>query len=184
MYQVLVLTILSLSAMSLILTTTSTTLPDYANAQVSVSQNIATADGVPSTTSVSMNITNPPTTVTGENQAATTKVRILIEQARLALQNKDFQGALMTLNSALDALEGLGDVGQNNNMTNTPNEITDGSTATTEAGTIGSGGAGGAGTAGGIITSNQTTTEAGTIGSGGAGGAGTAGGIMTGSGGT
>ena len=73
----------------------------------------------------------------------------------MALQNNEIQGALMNLNSALDALEGGGDGEQSNNMATTPNEITDGTT-TTEAGTIGSGGAGGAGTAGGIMTGGRT----------------------------
>ena len=166
-HRALILTILSLSVVSLIITTSA---PDYSSAQVSDNQNATTTRGVPSATTAGMNTTSPTTTA---------EVRSLIEQTHMAVQNNDIRGALMNLNSALDALEGSGD-GQQNTTTGTPDEVT-GST-TTEAGTIGSGGAGGAGTAGGIMTGNQTTTEAGTIGSGGAGGAGTAGGIMTGGG--
>ena len=168
-HQALTLIILSLSVVSLIITISA---PNYSSAQVSDSQNATTVGGTPSTTSTDMNTTASPTTIA--------EVRTLIEQGRMAVQNNDIQGALMNLNSALDALEGSGD-GEQSNIPTTQNEVTD-QTTTTQAGTIGSGGAGGAGTAGGIITGNQTTTDAGTIGSGGAGGAGTAGGIMTGSG--
>src|ERR671917_123673 len=156
-HQALTLIILSLSVVSLIITISA---PNYSSAQVSDSQNATRVGGTPSTIA---------------------EVRTLIEQGRMAVQNNDIQGALMNLNSALDALEGSGDGEQSSNIPTTQNEVTD-QTTTTQAGTIGSGGAGGAGTAGGIITGNQTTTDAGTIGSGGAGGAGTAGGIMTGSG--
>ena len=169
-HQALTLIILSLSVVSLIITISA---PNYSSAQVSDSQNATRVGGTPSTTSTDMNTTASPTTIA--------EVRTLIEQGRMAVQNNDIQGALMNLNSALDALEGSGDGEQSSNIPTTQNEVTD-QTTTTQAGTIGSGGAGGAGTAGGIITGNQTTTDAGTIGSGGAGGAGTAGGIMTGSG--
>ena len=169
------LTILSLSVLSLIIIMNA---PNYSSAQVNSSQNTTTTVGVPSATTAGRNTTSPTATTAGGENQSTAEVRSLIEQARMAMQNNDIQGALMNLNSALDALEGVGD-GEQSNMTATLNEITD-STTTTEAGTIGSGGAGGAGTAGGIMTGNQTTNEAGTIGSGGAGGAGTAGGIMTG----
>jgi hypothetical protein len=174
-HRVLAFTILSLSVVSLIIAISA---PDYSSAQVSDRQNATTVGGIPSATSTGMN------TTTG-SPATTTEVRTFVEQAHIALQNNDIQGALMNVDSALAALEDVGDNGeQNNNMsaTNTQNEVTADQTTTTEAGTIGSGGAGGAGTAGGIMTGNQTTTDAGTIGSGGAGGAGTAGGIMTGSG--
>ena len=145
-HQVLTLTIFSLSAASLVLTTPAL---DYAGAQVSDSHN----------TTAGMNITSRTTTIGGENQSTTAEVRTLIEQARMALRNNEIQSALMKLNSALDALEGGGDGEQSNNMATTPNEITDGTTTTTtttEAGTIGSGGAGGAGTAGGIMTGGRT----------------------------
>jgi hypothetical protein len=166
-HRTLVPTILSLSVVSLIITTSA---PDYSIAQVGDSQNATTTRGVPSATTAGMNTTSPTTT---------TEVRSLIEQTHIAVQNNDIRGALMNLNSALDALEDVRD-GQQNTTTATPNEMTD--NTATEAGTIGSGGAGGAGTAGGIMTGNETKGEAGTIGSGGAGGAGTAGGIMTGGG--
>jgi hypothetical protein len=166
-HRALIPAILSLSVVSMIITTSA---PDYSSAQVSDSQNATTTRDVPSATTAGMNTTSPTTTA---------EVRSLIEQTHMAVQNNDIRGALMNLNSALDALEDVGD-SQQNTTTGNPNEMTD--STTTEAGTIGSGGAGGAGTAGGIITGNQTTTEAGTIGSGGAGGAGTAGGIMTGGG--
>ncbi|MFL6496672.1 MAG: hypothetical protein ACJ703_09655 [Nitrososphaera sp.] len=162
-YRVLAITILSLSAVSPILITT--TALDYASAQVSDSQNTTTTtvDGGPSTTTATagLNTTSPTTILGGENQSTTAEVRSLIEQARMALQNNDIQGALMNLNSSLDALESASEDEQsNNNMaTTTPNDITDdGSTTTaaTEAGTVGSGGAGGAGTAGGIMTGGGT----------------------------
>jgi uncharacterized protein YoxC len=178
------LTILSLGVASLIIITTNA--PDYSSAQVSDRQDATTTSAVSSSTTEGMNTTTSPiTTAGGQNQSTIADVRTLIEQARVALQNNDIQGALMNVDSALAALEDVGgNVEQSNNTiaTNTQNEVTADQTATTEAGTIGSGGAGGAGTAGGIMTGNQTTTDAGTIGSGGAGGAGTAGGIMTGRG--
>jgi hypothetical protein len=153
-HRALALAVLSLSVVSLIITISAA---DYSSAQVNSSQNTPTAGGVPSATTAGMNTTTPTTTAGGENQS-TAEVRSLIEQARMALQNNDIQGALMKLNSALDALEGVGDSEQSN-MTATPNEITGGTTNTTEAGTIGSGGAGGAGTAGGIITGDRTGTD-------------------------
>lgn len=161
-YRVLAITILSLSAVSPILITT--TALDYASAQVSDSQNTTTVDGGPSTTTATagLNTTSPTTILGGENQSTTAEVRSLIEQARMALQNNDIQGALMNLNSSLDALESASEDEQsNNNMatTTTPNDITDDgstTTTTTEAGTVGSGGAGGAGTAGGIMTGGGT----------------------------
>jgi hypothetical protein len=79
-----------------------------------------------------MNTTSPTTTA---------EVRSLIEQTHMAVQNNDIRGALMNLNSALDALEDVRD-GQQSTEAATPNEMTD--STNTEAGTIGSGGAGGA----------------------------------------
>ncbi|MDQ3837025.1 MAG: hypothetical protein M3270_08840 [Thermoproteota archaeon] len=145
------LTILSMSAVSL--TVITTTAQDYVIVQASVSQNTTTVDNANSTNNGCMNTTDPLTTA---------DVRGLIEQAGTALQNNDVQGALTNLNSALDALVTMGDGEQNNNMTITPNEITDGTitttTTTADAGTIGSGGAGGAGTAGGIMTGDGGST--------------------------
>jgi hypothetical protein len=143
----LALTILSLSIVSLIIAISA---PNYSSAQVRDSQNATTVGGVPSATSTGMNTTTSPIT--------TAEVRTLIEQARMAVQNNDIQGALVNLNSALDALEDVGGDGeQGNNMTttNTQNEVPD-QTTTTESGTIGSGGAGGAGTAGGIMMGSGT----------------------------
>jgi hypothetical protein len=91
-----------------------------------------------------MNTTSPTTTA---------EVRSLIDQTHMAVQNNDIRGALMNLNSALDALEDVRD-GQQSTEAATPNEMTD--STNTEAGTIGSGGAGGAGTAGGIMTGGGT----------------------------
>ena len=139
--RALVSTILSLSVVSLIITTSA---PDYSSAQVRDSQNATTTSGIPSDTTAGMNTTNPTTTA---------EVRSLIEQTHMAVQNNDIRGALMNLNSALDALEDVGD-GQQSTTTATPNEMRD--STTTEAGTIGSGGAGGAGTAGGIMTGGGT----------------------------
>src|SRR5215212_4146976 len=150
-HRALALTILSLSVMSLIITISA---PDYSSAQVSDSENATTTSGIPSATTEGMNTTSPTITARGENQSTTAEVRTLIEQARMAVQNNDIQGALRNLNSALDALEGGGNGEQGNNMTATPNEVTD--NTTTEGGTIGSGGAGGAGTAGGIMTGGST----------------------------
>ncbi|MDQ5876488.1 MAG: hypothetical protein M3288_06585 [Thermoproteota archaeon] len=140
-HRTLVPTILSLSVVSLIITTSA---PDYSSAQVSDSQNATTTRGVPSATTAGMNTTSPTTTA---------EVRSLIEQTHMAVQNNDIRGALMNLNSALDALEDVRD-GQQSTTTATPNEMTD--STNTEAGTIGSGGAGGAGTAGGIMTGGGT----------------------------
>ena len=149
-HRALALTILSLSVVSLIITMSAL---NYSSAQVSDSQNATTLGSVPS--AASMNTTSPTTTSGGQNQSTTAEVRILIEQARMAVQNNDIQGALMNLNSSLVALEGGGNDEQGNKTATTPNEVTD-STTTTEAGTIGSGGAGGAGTAGGIMTGSGT----------------------------
>ena len=144
----LVLITLSLSIASLI----TISAPNYTSAQVS-GQNATITDG-DAATPTDVNATN---ITAGENQS-TSEVKMLIEQARMALQNNDTQGALMNLNSALNALEGVGGGGgEQNNMTTPQNEITDGTT--TEAGTIGSGGAGGAGTAGGIMTGDGTGTD-------------------------
>ncbi len=151
-HRALALTILSLSLVSLIITMSA---PDYSRAQVSDSQNATTTSGIPSSTTEGMNTTSPTTTARGENQSATAEVRTLVEQARIAVQNNDIQGALMNFNSALVALEGGGNGEQGNNMTATPNEVTDSTTAT-EAGTISNSGAGGAGTAGGIMTGGST----------------------------
>jgi hypothetical protein len=141
LHRTLVPTILSLSVVSLIITTSA---PDYSSAQVSDSQNATTTRGVPSATTAGMNTTSPTTTA---------EVRSLIEQTHMAVQNNDIRGALMNLNSALDALEDMRD-GQQSTEAATPNEMTD--STNTEAGTIGSGGAGGAGTAGGIMTGGGT----------------------------
>jgi hypothetical protein len=141
LHRTLVPTILSLSVVSLKITTSA---PDYSSAQVSDSQNATTTRGVPSATTAGMNTTSPTTTA---------EVRSLIEQTHMAVQNNDIRGALMNLNSALDALEDVRD-GQQSTEAATPNEMTD--STNTEAGTIGSGGAGGAGTAGGIMTGGGT----------------------------
>jgi hypothetical protein len=147
-HRALALTILSLSIVSLIITICA---PSYSSAQVSDRQNATTVGGIPSAASMGMNTTSSPTT--------TAEVRTLVEQAYMALQNNDLQGALIDVNSALTALEDAGGNGeQDNNMTatNTQTEVTADQTTTTEAGTIGSGGAGGAGTAGGIMTGSGT----------------------------
>jgi hypothetical protein len=141
LHRTLVPTILSLSVVSLKITTSA---PDYSSAQVSDSQNATTTRGVPSATTAGMNTTSPTTTA---------EVRSLIDQTHMAVQNNDIRGALMNLNSALDALEDVRD-GQQSTEAATPNEMTD--STNTEAGTIGSGGAGGAGTAGGIMTGGGT----------------------------
>src|SRR5829696_3829435 len=86
----------------------------------------------------------------GANQS-TSDVRMNIEQARMALQNNDTQGARMYLDMALSALGG----GTQSNMTNattaggTTNATTGGATSggTTDGG--GGGGGGGAATDGG-----------------------------------
>ncbi len=148
-HRALALTILSLSVVSLIITISA---PNYSSAQVSDSQNATTVGGIPSATSTGMNTTTASPTTTAD-------VRTLVEQAHMALQNNDIQGALMNVDSALSALEDVGgNVEQSNNMTatNTQNEVTADQTTTTDAGTIGSGGAGGAGTAGGIMTGSGT----------------------------
>jgi hypothetical protein len=107
-HRALVSTILSLSVVSMIITTSA---PDYSSAQVSDSQNATTMRGVPSATTADMHTTSLTTTA---------EVRSLIEQTHMAVQNNDIRGALMNLNSALDALEDVGD-GQQNTTTATPN---------------------------------------------------------------
>ena len=142
-HRALVPTLLLLSVVLLIITTSP---PDYSSAQVSDSQNATRTMSVPSaTTTAGMNTTTSPTT--------TAEIRSLIEQTHMAVQNNNIRGALMNLNSALDALEDVGD-GQQSTTTATPNEMRD--STTTEAGTIRSGGAGRAGTAGGIMTGGGT----------------------------
>jgi hypothetical protein len=89
----------------------TTSAPDYSSAQVSDSQNATTMRGVPSATTADMHTTSLTTTA---------EVRSLIEQTHMAVQNNDIRGALMNLNSALDALEDVGD-GQQNTTTATPN---------------------------------------------------------------
>ena len=112
------------------------------------------------------------TTGGGANQS-TSDVRMNIEQARMALQNNDTQGAMMYLDMALSALGG-GDAGTQGNMTSTTtsgsgttNATTGGSTmgATTEGGaaTSGSGGT----TAGGPTAGQGEGSGGGAAGSGG-----------------
>ena len=100
---------------------------------------------------------NATTAAGGANQS-TSDVRMNIEQARMALQNNDTQGAMMYLDMALSALGG----GTQSNMTNatggTTNATTGGSTGggggTTGGGgaTDGGGGGGGSGATGGGAT--------------------------------
>ena len=95
---------------------------------------------------------NATTAAGGANQS-TSDVRMNIEQARMALQNNDTQGAMMYLDMALSALGG----GTQSNMTNatggTTNATTGGSTGggggTTGGGGSTSGGGGGATDGGG-----------------------------------
>jgi hypothetical protein len=92
-HSTLIPTILSLSVVSLIITISAL---NYSSAQVSDSQNATTTRGAPFATIASMNTTSPTTTA---------EVRSLIEQTHMAVQNNDIRGALMNLNSALDALK-------------------------------------------------------------------------------
>jgi hypothetical protein len=76
------------------------------------------------------------TAAAGGNQS-TSEVRMHIEEACMALQNNDTQGAMMQLNLALIELGG----GTQGNMTSTPGEIT-GCTTTGGGGTTSGGGIG------------------------------------------
>ena len=78
----------------------------------------------------------------GANQS-TSDVRMNIEQARMALQNNDTQGARMYLDMALSALGG----GTQSNMTNAT--TTGGTTNATTGGATGGGGGGSGATDGG-----------------------------------
>ena len=90
---------------------------------------------------------NATTAAGGANQS-TSDVRMNVEQARMALQNNDTQGAMMYLDMALSALGG----GTQGNMTSsaggTTNATTDGG-ATTGGGTTEGGGGGPLGIFGG-----------------------------------
>ena len=92
---------------------------------------------------------NATTAAGGANQS-TSDVRMNIEQARMALQNNDTQGAMMYLDMALSALGG----GTQSNMTNatggTTNATTGGSTGG-GGGTTGGGGATDGGGGGGPL---------------------------------
>src|SRR5215210_3372978 len=96
---------------------------------------------------------NATTTTTGGANQSTSDVRMNIEQARMALQNNDTQGAMMYLDMALSALGG-GDAGTQGNMTtsgsgttNATSSVTDGG-ATTDNATSAMGGATTDGTSG------------------------------------
>ncbi|MDQ4050270.1 MAG: hypothetical protein M3093_01505, partial [Thermoproteota archaeon] len=148
----LVFTVLSMSIISSLLIIASA--PAYAGPQANGSQNATTVGDIPSTT---MGMDANSTLTTDRGNQSISEIRSLIDQIRVTLQNGDIPGALMNLNSALDAIGGAGDE-NHTNVTAAPNKMTDDTPITIEAGTIGSGGAGGAGTAGGIITGNETTT--------------------------
>lgn len=79
------------------------------------------------TTGTTTNATSTTTTGGGGNQS-TSEVRDNIQEACIALQVGDTQGALMFLDMALSALDDDGTQGSGN-MTNTPAGLTDGTTA-------------------------------------------------------
>jgi hypothetical protein len=79
------------------------------------------------TTGTTTNATSTTTTGGGGNQS-TSEVRDNIQEACIALQVGDTQGALMFLDMALSALGDDGTQG-GGNMTNTPAGLTDGTTA-------------------------------------------------------
>lgn len=79
------------------------------------------------TTGTTTNATSTTTTGGGGNQS-TSEVRDYIQEACIALQVGDTQGALMFLDMALSAL-GDGGTQGGGNMTNTPAGLTDGTTA-------------------------------------------------------
>jgi hypothetical protein len=102
---------------------------------------------------------NATTTTTGggANQS-TSDVRMNIEQARMALQNNDTQGAMMYLDMALSALGG-GGAGTQDNMTGNMTSTSTSSSGTTNA--TSSGSTMGATTEGGAATSGSGGTTAG-----------------------
>ncbi|HEY6757637.1 MAG TPA: hypothetical protein VI037_09665 [Nitrososphaera sp.] len=77
-------------------------------------------------------------TAGGEANQSTSEVRMNIEQARMALQNNDTQGAMMYLDIALSALGGGGPQGNaTSNMTSTATGSGGSTNATTSGGTEG-----------------------------------------------
>ena len=116
------------------------------NATSTTGGNATTAAGGNATSTTGGNAT---TAAGGANQS-TSDVRMNIEQARMALQNNDTQGAMMYLDMALSALGG----GTQSNMTNatggTTNATTGGSTGG-GGGTTGGGGATDGGGGGGPL---------------------------------
>jgi hypothetical protein len=76
---------------------------------------------------------NATTTAGGGVSPSTSDVRDHIEQACIALEVGDIEGALIQLNLALDELGGGGGDGTQGNNTDTQSEIT-GGTATTGGG--------------------------------------------------
>src|SRR5215210_3906963 len=110
----------------------------------------STTDNATSTMGGAAQGGNATTTTTGGGGAnqSTSDVRMNIEQARMALQNNDTQGAMMYLDMALSALGG-GDAGTQGNMT---------STTTSGSGTTN---ATSSGTDSGATTDNATSTMGG-----------------------
>jgi hypothetical protein len=80
-------------------------------------------------TTSTTNVTSTTTAEVGGGNQSTAELRDFIEEACIALQVDDRQGALMYLDMALN---GLGGDGTHGNITSTPSGITNGTTATDE----------------------------------------------------
>jgi hypothetical protein len=109
---------------------------------VSAQQNMTGGGGATTIDSATSTLGgNATTTAGGGANQSTSDVRTNIEQARMALQNNDTQGARMYLDMALSALGG----GTQGNMTGTTGGITNATTggATTDGGATTGGGGGG-----------------------------------------
>jgi hypothetical protein len=162
---------LLLSGLSLIVSFPQVTAQENMTGGVGGGSTSGTTDNATSTTGGASQGGNATTTTAGggANQS-TSEVRMNIEQARMALQNNDTQGAMMYLDIALSALGG----GAQGNMTNatttggmTNATTTGGMTNATTGGATTDGTTGGAttdGTTGGATTDGTTggaTTEGG-----------------------
>src|SRR5215210_6833200 len=132
----------------------------------------STTDNATSTMGGAAQGGNATTTTTGGGGAnqSTSDVRMNIEQARMALQNNDTQGAMMYLDMALSALGG-GDAGTQGNMTSTTTSGSGTTNATSSGSTMGATTEGGAATSG----SGGTTAGGPTAGQGEGSGGGAAG---------
>jgi hypothetical protein len=153
---------LLLSGLSLIVSFPQATAQENMTGGVGGGATSGTTDNATSTTGGASQGGNATTTAGGGANQSTSEVRMNIEQARMALQNNDTQGAMMYLDIALSALGG----GAQGNMTNatttggmTNATTTGGMTNATTTGGMTNATTGGAttdGTTGGATTDGTT----------------------------